>query len=229
MTMRDATNRDGTGRDDRGIERALRALAKSAEAPAPPSGMDKLHVGEPILALLRTGDHGDDIADAIGHVARCVDCRARMTAGEIGSRAVVVMAIEAPRSGQGQLERAAEVSQARLVERGHGRWTAVVDADRAEKLKTELTKSEQSVVTRLVMSTPLDVPREELVSSRRAMPSMYEDVPKERGTEAAEVQAWVQMRRQPKRKVSGASPGWALLGVAIVGCAIAIAYFLAIR
>ena len=176
-----------------------------------------MHVGEPILALLRTGDHGDDLADAIAHVARCVDCRARLTAGEIGSRAVVVVAIEAPRNSQGQLERAAEVSKARLVERGHGRWTAVVDADRADKLKSELVKGEQSVVTRLVVSTPLDVPREELASSRRPMPSMFELVPKERGTEAAEMQAWVQMRRQPKRKVSGASPGWALFAVAAVG------------
>jgi hypothetical protein len=61
------------------------------------------------------------------------------------------------------------------------------------------------------------------------MPSMFEVVPKERGTEAAEVQTWGQMRRQPKQKVRGASPGWALFAVTAVGSAVAIAYFLAIR
>jgi hypothetical protein len=79
------------------------------------------------------------------------------------------------------------------------------------------------------VSTPLEVSREEIVSSRRAMPSMFEVVPKERGTEAAEVQAWAQMRRQPKRKVGGASPGWALFALAAVGGAAALAYWLALR
>jgi hypothetical protein len=79
----------------------------------------------------------------------------------------------------------------------------------------------------MVVSTPLDVPREE--GTRRPTPSMFELVPKERGTGAAEVQAWVQMRRQPKRKVEGASPGWALFAVAAVGCAAALAYWLAVR
>jgi hypothetical protein len=214
-----------TARDDRALEHTLRQLGHRADGSAP----DASHAGEPILALLRTGDHGDDIADAIGHVARCADCRARLTAGEIGSRALVVVAIEAPRASQGHLEKAAEVSHARLVERGHGRWTAVVDADHAEQLKAELVKGEQSVVSRLVVSTPLEVPREEIASSRRPMPSMFEVVPKERGTEAAEVQAWAQMRRQPKQKVGGPSPGWVLFALAAVGGAVAIAYFLAIR
>ena len=219
-----------TARNDRAMEYTLRQLGHRADArSAPQSATDALHVGEPILALLRTGDHGDDIADAIAHVARCADCRARLTAGEIGSRALVVVAIEAPRTSQGQLEKAAEASHARLVERGHGRWTAVVDADHAEQLKAELVKGEQSVVSRLVVSTPLEVPREEIVSSRRPMPSMFEVVPKERGTEAAEVQAWAQMRRQPKRKVGGASPGWVLFALAAVGGAVALAYWLAIR
>ncbi len=211
--------------EDRAIEAALRQLAQKADA----SGAVGQHVGEPILALLRTGDHGDDISDAITHAARCADCRARLFAGEVGSRAVVVIAIEAPKARASALSKVAEKSQALLVERGNGRWTAVVDAERADKLKSELGEGEQSVVSRLVASTPLAVPREESSSGRRPMPSMFEVVPKERGTEAAEVHAWAQMRRQPKNKVEGTSPGWALFAVAAVAGAIAIAYFLAIR
>jgi hypothetical protein len=218
-----------TARDDRGLERALRQLGQVAEArPGDGSAIERAsHVGEPILALLRNGDHGDDLLDAIGHVARCPLCRARLAAGEIGSRSVVVVAIEAPQASAPQLAHAAEASQARLVERGHGRWTAVVDAERADKLKSELEQGEQSVISRIVVSKPLEVPREE--SARRPTPSMFEAVPRERGTEAAEVQAWVQMRRQPKRKVQGAAPAWALFAVAAVGCAVAIAYWLAVR
>ena len=220
-----------TVRDDRAMEHTLRQLGYRADArPAEAKAADAIHVGEPILSLLRNGDHGDDIADAIMHVARCPDCRARLAAaGEIGSRALVVVAIEAPRASQTKLEQAAEIAHARLVERGHGRWTAVVDADHAEKLKSELVKGEGSVVSRLVLSTPLEVSREEIVSSRRPMNSMFEVVPKERGTEAAEVQAWAQMRRQPQQKVGGASPGWALFALAAVGGAAAIAYWLALR
>jgi hypothetical protein len=218
-----------SGRDDGALEFTLRQLGSKADARPPEAkAADAIHVGEPILALLRNGDHGDDLGDAIGHVARCPDCRARLTAGEIGSRALVVVAIEAPRASQTQLEHAAELANARLVERGHGRWTAVVDADHAEKLKLEL-EGEKSVVSRLVVSTPLEVSREEVVSSRRQMPSMFEAIPKERGTEAAEVQAWAQMRRQPKRKVTSASPGWALFALAAVGGAAAVAYWLALR
>jgi hypothetical protein len=218
-----------SNRDDRAMEQTLRRLGSRADArPVEAKAADAIHVGEPILALLRNGDHGDDLADAITHVARCPDCRARLTAGEIGRRALVVVAIEAPRASQLHLERAAEVANARLVGRGHGRWTAVVDADRADELKSQL-EGEQSVVSRLVVGTPLEVSREEIVSARAPMPSMFEVVPKERGTEAAEVSAWAQMRRQPKRKVSGASPGWALFALAAVGGAAAVAYWLALR
>ena len=140
------------------------------------------------------------------------------------------MAIEAPKSSGSVLVRAAEAAQARLVERGQGRWTAVVDAQHAGKLKAELVKGgEESVVSRLVVSTPLDIPSEGLTATRRRMPSQSESPPTEWGTEAAEVQAWAQMRRQPKRKVARASPGWTLFAIAAVGCAVAIAYFLAIR
>jgi hypothetical protein len=219
-----------TARNDKALEHTLRQLGYRADArPGALPVDDPGHLGEPVLALLRTGDHSDDLNDAVTHTARCPDCRARLAAGEIGSRALVVVAIEAPRASQLHLEKAAEMANARLVERGHGRWTAVVDADQADKLKDELVKGETSVVSRLVVSTPLEVPREEPTTSRRPMPSMFEVVPKERGTEAAEVQTWGQMRRQPKQKVRGASPGWALFAVAAVGSAVAIAYFLAIR
>jgi hypothetical protein len=209
--------------DDRALEFALRQLGRRAES----SAVTTPHVREPILALLRAGDHGDDISDAMAHAARCPDCRARIVAGEVGSRAVVVVAIEAPKGRASDLTRAAEKSQALLVERGHGRWTAVVDADRAEKLTSEL-KVEQSI-SRLVVSTPLAIPREETSSSRRQMPSMFEIVPKERGTEAAEVQAWAKIRREPRKNVAGTSPAWALAAVVAIAGAVAIAYFLAIR
>jgi hypothetical protein len=219
-----------TPHDDRVIEHTLRQLGYRADArPGVLPVDDPGHLDEPVLALLRAGDLSDDLNDAVTHAARCPDCRARLAAGEIRSRALVVVAIEAPRASQLQLEKAAEASNARLVERGHGRWTAVVDADQADKLKAELVKGETSVVSRLVVSTPLEVPREEPTTSRATMPSMFEVVPKERGTEAAEVQTWGQMRRQPKQKVRGASPGWALFAVTAVGSAVAIAYFLAIR
>jgi hypothetical protein len=216
-------------RNDGALEYTLRQLGHRADGPAVARPGAKTHVDEPILALLRSGDYGDDLADAIAHTARCADCRARLTAGELGSRALVVVAIEAPRHSQSQLQRAADVSHARLVERGHGRWTAVVDADQAEKLKSELVKGDSSVVTRLVVSTPLDVPREGVPSARGPMPSMFEAVPRQRGTEAAEIRAWAQMRRQPKQKVGGASPGWALFAIVVVGGAVALAYFLATR
>ncbi len=213
------------------LEYTLRQLGQRADAGAPRADSGR-HVDEPVLALLRSGDYSEDLNDAITHASRCSDCRARLTAGEVGSRALVVVAIEAPRNSQPQLRKAAENTHARLVERGHGRWTAVVDADQADKLKSELVKGqgESSVVTRLVVGTPLEVPREGPVPSTRGpMPSMFEAVPKQRGTEAAEIQAWAQMRRQPKQKVGGASPGWALFAVAAVGGAAAIAYFLATR
>ncbi len=211
--------------EDRATEVALRQLAQKADGIAAVGA----HVGEPILALLRAGDHGDDIADAMTHAVRCADCRARLFAGEVGSRAVVVIAIEAPKARADVLARAAEKAQALLVDRGHGRWTAVVDAERADMLRAEL-EGEQSVVSRLVVSTPLAVPREESTSGRRPMPSMFEMAPEERGTEAAEVHAWAEMRRQPKKKIAGgASPGWALFAVAAIGGAMAIAYFLATR
>jgi hypothetical protein len=210
------------------MEYTLRQLGPRADARPADGSADATHIGEPILALLRSGDHGDDLVDAIGHVARCPDCRARLTAGDVRSRALVVVAIEAPSASQIHLEKAAEFASARLVERGRGRWTAVVDADRAETLKSKL-EGEQSVVSRLVVGTPLDVSREAISNAGEHRHSMFEVVPKERGTEAAELSAWTQMRRQPKRKVGGASPGWALFALAAVGGAAALAYWLALR
>ncbi len=194
-------------------------------------GEDK-HAEEPVLALLRNGDHGDDLADAIVHVARCPECRARLVAGEVVRREVVVVAIEAPRTSVPSIAKAAEQSQARFIERGHGRFTAVVDAARAEQLKSELEKKDEpSVVSRFVMSAPLEVPRADLTSGggRHPMPSMLDFAPKEAGIHAAEIQAWAQMRRVPKQKVARGGAGWALFAIVAVMGAIAIAYWLAIR
>jgi hypothetical protein len=206
------------------VEEHLRRLGREASG-LPHRGA---HVDEPLLALLRTGDHGDDIADAIAHVARCIDCRARLIGGDVAQRNVVVMAIEAPRNSQLALVRAAEVTSARLVERGEGRWTAVVDADKADRLHGELVKGDTSVVSRLAVTKPLQVPRDEVPGVRRSMGSVA-DVPSEIGTGAAEVEAWAQIRRAPRKKVAGPGPGWVLFAIAAVAGAVVIAYLLAIR
>src|SRR4051794_31766543 len=129
----------GVGNDAR--ERRLRKLGREASGAKGAKGPGA-HPGEPLLALIRNGDHGDDIGDAIIHVARCANCRARLVHGEVAARNIVVMAIEAPRTSQIALAKAAEVSSARLVGRGDGRWTAVVDADKAARLQDELVKGE---------------------------------------------------------------------------------------
>ena len=208
-----------------GRERALRRLARTASGGV----IDALHVDEPLLALLRHGDHGDDIADAIAHVARCVDCRARLALGDVAGRNVVVMAIEAPRASSSHLLRVTEASGARLGERGQGRWTAVVDADKAERLKGELVSGDTSVVSRLVMTPPLRVAREEIVQGRKTMSSVHDVAPTEPGTNAAEVEAWAKIPRAPRKNVPEGGPGWALFAVFAVLGAVAIAYMLAIR
>jgi hypothetical protein len=211
---------------DEARERLLREYGRTAAGGRAPGQ----HPDEPLLALLRNGDHGEDIADAIGHVARCADCRARLIEGDVGRRNVVVMAIEAPRASHSALAKAAETSSARLVERGQGRWTAVVDAENAAQLKDDLVKGEASVVSRLVVTTPLQVPREEVpTGGGRARLKSLTDVPMEVGTGAAEVQAWAQIPRAPRKKVPGPNPGWVLFAIAAVVGAVVIAYLLAIR
>ena len=186
------------------------------------------HVPEPILALIRNGDFAEDIHDAIAHTAFCVDCRARLTEGEIERRSLVVMAIEAPRGSQVDLAQLTEGSGARLHERGEGRWMAVVDADRAHALKGRLEPGEASVVTRLAVATPIDVPLDPPEKGGPKMRSYPEILPAEKGTDAAEVAAWVQVRHAPRRP-SPPQAGWVLFAIAAVILAITIAYVLATR
>lgn len=189
------------------------------------------HVDEPILALLRDGDQAEDLNDAIAHVARCADCRARLTEGNMERRSLVVMAIEAPRASQSDLQKVAEDANARLVERGEGRFMAVVDADKAEQLQERLEQPnspDSSVVTRIAVGTPFEVPVEELRAARERMQSIP-DLPAESGTDAAEVQAWAQVARKPSNKVSGVSAGWVIFAALAIAGAIALAYMLATR
>jgi len=204
-------------------ERQLRRLAHVATDEPAREG----HTEEPILALLRHGDQAADLEDAIVHVAHCAGCRARLTEGHVERKSVVVVAIEAPRASQSDLQKAAEGAHARLVERGEGRFVAVVDAAEAEGLKQKLEKPESSVVSRLAIGTPFEVPVEELHAARERVRAAAE-VP-ETGTDAAEVSAWAQVARKPKQKVPTVSPGWTLFAAAAIVGAVAIAYVLATR
>ena len=200
-------------------EARIRQLARAAMA----RPLDEKHADDPLLGLIRDGDHSDDIADAITHVARCAYCRAKLTEGDLGRKQVVVMAIEAPSKSLPDVARAAEESNAKLLDRGEGRWTAVVDVDKSEAFarKLEHGDHEQSVVHRLAAATPVEIP---IDSSRRPGPD-----PAKAGFDAAEVQAWAQVARAPKRKVATASAGWALVAVVAVGLAMGVAYVLATR
>jgi hypothetical protein len=209
--------------EDAKREQRLRHLARIAVDTVPQG----THVDEPLLALMRDGDQADDLNDALAHVAGCSDCRARLTEGNIESKQVVVMAIEAPRASQRDLEVAAEGVNARLVERGQGRWTAVVDAQKAGELKDKLEAPESSVVSRLAVGTPFEVPAPELRAARKKLES-FADVPVESGTDAAEVQAWAQVAQKPAAK-AGISIMWILFAVVAIGGAVALAYFLASR
>lgn len=200
---------------------ALRELGGQAAGPSPTTG----HVKDPLLALIRAGDQGDDIIDAIAHIARCPECRARFTEGEAERKTVVVVAIEAPRRNLPEVTKAAEEIDARLIERGEGRWTAVVDAEKSNAFASKLDKGpgEASVVTRLAAALPMDMP----IESRTAHPRW--DI--ESGLSAAEVQAWAQVSRTPKRRAATPRPsvGWALFALFAIGGAIAFAYWLALH
>jgi hypothetical protein len=199
-------------------EAKLRQLARVAMAPP----LSEKHTDDPLLGLIRDGDHGDDIADAIAHVARCAHCRAKLTEGDLERKAVVVMAIEAPSKSLPDVARAAEESNARLLDRGEGRWTAVVDADKSEAFARKLEQGDQSVVHRLAAATPVEIPVDS--SHRPRGPD-----PAKAGFDAAEVQAWAQVARAPRRKVQTASAGWALVAIVAVGAAMGVAYLLASR
>jgi hypothetical protein len=213
----DPDRRDAGASPDGRREAKLRILAKIAGATSKAAP----HVEEPLIALVRDGDHSDDLEDAITHLADCAICRARLTEGEIEHQSIVVMAIEAPKKSSMDLERAAEEAGAKLLGRGPGRWTAVVDADRAATLQQTLEKSEQSQVTRLAVATPVEVPRPDRSQS---LPPPGLDAP---GTDAAEVSAWVQVANAPKLRSGGPSVAWTMFAVATVLAAMAIAYFLA--
>ncbi len=207
--------------DDR-REKKLRQLAKLAGG----ARGDGDHIDEPLLALLRSGDQGDDIHDAVSHVAVCVDCRARLTEGELLRKAVVVMAIEAPRASQQNLEKTFSDANARLVERGDGRWTAVVAAEKSESLVRAL-EDDVGRVSRLFATEPVEVPLE--AQSARKPRNSFIDAG-EFGTDAAEVQAWAEVARAPKKHVTtGPSPGWTAIAVLAILGAVAIAYILATR
>lgn len=200
-------------------EKKLRQLAREAGA----SALSENHLEDAELTLIRGGDRSDDLTDAVAHLAECVLCRARLEEGELEHRRLVVMAIEAPRGSQKDLRIAAEGSGAILTERGEGRWTAVVDADLADKFRGALERSEQSVVTRLAAATPVEVPVDEL--GRR---SSYPPSNPTRGTNAAEISAWAQVAKTPARSVAP-NPVWVLFSIAVVVGSAGLAYVLASR
>lgn len=213
----DPDRRDPAASPELRREAKLRVLARIA------GSVSKMpHVAEPLIALIRNGDMSDDLEDAVVHLAECAICRARLTEGEIEHQSLVVMAIEAPKKSSTDLARAAEEAGAKLLDRGPGRWTAVVDADRAANFKTSLETGEQSQVTRLAVATPVDVPRADRTMS---LPPPGDGA----GTDAAEVAAWVQVARAPKLRSGGPSPAWAAFAVATVLFAMALAYVLATR
>ncbi len=200
-------------------EAKLLALASFTGSICQPEG----HVAEPLLTLLRDGDLSDDLADAMLHVAVCADCRARLTEGAQERRSVVVMAIEAPGATERDLAPMTEESGALLLERGLGRFTALVDADRADRLKGKLETSEDSMVARLAVATPVEVTLDD--EARGSGPEFKAAG----GTDAAEVSAWAQIYKKAPRATPKLHPGWALFAVGAVTLAVAVAYFLAMR
>jgi hypothetical protein len=185
-------------------------------------------VEEPLLALVRDGDRAEDLNDAIGHLARCPGCRARLTEGTIGRKRFVVVAIEAPTARRPDLEKALSSKNARLFERGPGRFTAVVDADQVEAFKSQIEKAKSSVVNRLAVGTPFEVPVEDLRAARTDSRQKLDSIiPLESGTDAAEVQAWVQVAMKPRKRVSSFSPSWILVAFVAIAGAMVLAYLLA--
>ncbi len=202
-------------------EKKLRQLGRAATTP----GKAGDHVNDPLLALVHGGDQSDDLGDALNHLAGCPDCRARLTEGVIAHRSVVVMAIEAPRANQEQVVRVADEAKARLFERGDGRWTAIVAAERSSAMVQKLEAEETSIASRVGVAQPVEVPG---VPSVRGGAASVVD-PGEAGTDAAEVQAWVQAAKTPKRKVATANLGWTAFAILAIAGAMGIAYVLATR
>lgn len=190
------------------------------------------HVAEPVLALVRHGDHGDDLEDALFHLASCAACRALLTETVCARRSLVVVAIEGPHSSQRALHAAAGGVGARLLERGQGRWAAVVDAERADSLKDEIGKSRASQETRVVLGKPVDVPLErsdsfprletgEPFATRAPSGSRERVTAGAAGMLSAEISAWAEV---PKAPLATKKPAWTFAALAALVAALAIAY-----
>ena len=206
----------GRNASDERLRELLVELSRSARDP----DVKDRHVDEPLLALVRGGDHSDDLFDAISHVAKCVDCRARVAEGETTQHSVVVMAIDA--SGhQADVQKAAEESHARLLPRGEGRFTAVIASDNLVAFKAKLS---DAAVARVAVAGQVDIP----VARRRA--ASLVDATEAGGIDAAELRAWADIGKvaaAPKPTVEGAIPRWvmiaAVLAVAALSATIALA------
>ncbi len=198
------------------VEKMRELKVKRLAETAAGAGPESAHVEEALLRLLRDGDASDDIADAVMHVALCADCRASLTEGEVERRQVVVVAIEAPPDAGREIEKAATDARAKLVERGEGRWTALVEPSRAASFKGELERDDSSKVSRLAMAEPVDVAVPvPSASNRKPMPSFI-DVAFGSGTSGSEVAAWAQVSRERRRRVDSLSPRALGVGLLIV-------------
>ncbi|HQY62040.1 MAG: hypothetical protein IPF92_02355 [Myxococcales bacterium] len=184
---------------DEELGQLLTTLAREAADPA----CSPKHLDDPLIALVRSGDPSDDLADAVSHVAKCVDCRARVAEGEATHRAVVVMAIDAGANATAAfLAKAAEGSHARLVDRGGGRYTAVLEADNLSDFKAKLTAGG---VARVAVAGQVELP----IARRRA--ASLVDPTEAGGTDGAELKAWsdiakVQVARPPARPPTADGP-----------------------
>lgn len=188
-------------------ERLRELLVELARVAKDPEVKDH-HADEPVLALLRGGDLSDDLGDALGHVARCVDCRARVAEGETAQHSVVVMAIDAGTHTDVVL-RAAEESHARLLPRGDARFTAVLPSDSLVAFKERLSQGE---VARVAVAGQVDIP----VARRRA--ASLVDATEAGGIDAAELQAWADIGKvaaAPPRS-DGSIPRWVMVAAVVV-------------
>jgi hypothetical protein len=199
-------------------EETLRDLGRraiDAEALGPP-------VEEPLLALVRGGDLSDDLSDALARLSSSARCRARLTEGLVVHRNVVVMAIEAPRTSHRDLERIAENENVQLVERGQGRWTAIVDADKATAVKDRLERP-TSLGARIAVGTPVQV----AVSAPMRGQSMA-NIEMHGGLDVAELRAWAQAAvHRPVVQTSWRSWAWVAFGVLLTMASIGAGYWLA--
>lgn len=192
-------------------------LVELGRAAKDPEAKDR-HVDEPVLALVRGGDLADDLADALAHIAKCVDCRARVAEGETTQHSVIVMAIDAG-ARTDVVVRAAEESHARLLPRGDGRFTAVIASDHLVAFKSKLS---EGAVARVAVAGQVDIP----VARRRA-PSLV-DATAAGGIDAAELRAWADIGKvaAAPAPVEPGLPRWAmvaaLVGVAVVSAALAL-------